>query len=367
MFTLSAAIFGQQRVGIACPGPVQETISGWGQYSDRLSLMHEGKINQLADLIVSSFAQSERAPFRMVSIVGHADKDRQGTQFEMDVSFKRAMTVQKALTDAVKKLWDDRRMGPPPVGGVEWEADGAGAKDMIAPAYNPTNRRVVVTLVRQGALQTVNRKTIEVTAKSFIALIGSRVGFIPGISLIVAPPVATPRQVLLELLAKATDANFNENPTSIAEDKKYRLFSSCRFEVVFDTGGKILAAVPSALETDVGKEGPLQPAPLITTPVKVSPKGGSSVTFSWSGKGRPHILAEPAFQEVQPRTSAYIWHEVTGTITVSGSNLVTTASIRGSQFPSHRLFVDSAPVATQPQGPFSNLWNADPVDSTKVK
>jgi hypothetical protein len=373
MFTLAAAISIQQYAGIACFGPVEETISGWGQYSSDLTPMQQGKIDKLADLIVSSFAQSECAPFRMVSIIGHADKDWHGPRFEADVSFKRATTVQEALTGAVRKLWDDRHMGPAPIGGVEWETHGVGAKHMIAPAYNSANRRVVVTLTRRGAPLPANKKIIEVTAKSFIALIGSRVGSIPGFNFVTLPPpappvpVPVPRQTLLEALAKATDAAFNENPTSIAEDKKYRLFSSCRFEVVFDTGGKILAAVPSALETDVGMEGPLQPPPLVTTPVKVSSQGSSAVTFSWFGKGRPHAAAEPAFQEVQPRTSVYIWHEVDGEIAVSGNSLVTTVSIRGSQFPSHRVFVGSEQKAALVQGPFSNLWVADPIDNTKVK
>jgi hypothetical protein len=285
------------------------------------------------------------------------------------------MTVQKVLTAAVKKLWDNRNMGPPPVGGVEWETRGEGAKHMITRAYNPANRRVVVTLIRKGAPLPIvtNNKVIEVTAKSFIALIGSRVGSIPGTKMEILPPPAPPipvpirRQILLEALAKATDSQFNENPRNTAKDKGYRLFSSCRFTLVFENK-KILAAVPSALEVDVGNEGPLQPPALITNPVKVSPTGGSSVTFSWSGTGRPHLAAEPTFQEVQPRTSVFIWHAIEGKIDVSGGTAVTTVSIRGSQFPSHRVFVNNVLVLPElVQGPFSNLWVADPTDSTRVK
>ena len=130
---------------------------------------------------------------------------------------------------------------------------------------------------------------------------------------------------------------------------------------------KILAAVPSALEVDVGNEGPLQPPALITNPVKVSPTGGSSVTFSWS-QDSAHLAAEPTFQEVQPRTSVFIWHAIEGKIDVSGGTAVTTVSIRGSQFPSHRVFVNNELVLPElVQGPFSNLWVADPTDSTRVK
>ena len=128
-----------------------ETIGGWGQYGRHVPPGQQLTIDKLTDLIVSSFDQSNCAPFRMVSIAGHADKDWHGSNVEATVSFERAMTVQKVLTAAVKKLWDNRNMGPPPVGGVEWETRGEGAKHMITHAYNPANRRVVVTLIRKGA------------------------------------------------------------------------------------------------------------------------------------------------------------------------------------------------------------------------
>lgn len=377
MFTLQQATF-MKSTGLPIGGSVGAVISGWGQYKDDVALLpkfERDKVDQLADLIVSSFDQSVSSPFREVTIVGHADKDWHGGPTESRVSFNRAMAVEEALEDKVLELWDERNMGPPPVGGVEWETRGEGAQHMIAPAYTPANRHVVVTLTRKGAPVPVvtNTKVIDVTAKSFIALIGGRVGSIPGIKMVVPPPpvppipIPVPRQKLLELLAKSTDSQFNENPRTTAKDKGYRLFSSCQFTVVFEKK-KILAAVPSALDTDVGKEGPLEPPALVATPVKVSPTGGSSVTFSWFGTGRPHAAAEPAFQEVQPRTSVFIWHAIEGIIDVSSGTPVTTVSIGGSRFPSHRVFVDGKLVLPElVQGPFSNLWDADPADSTRVR
>jgi hypothetical protein len=378
MFTLPHAIF-MQGLGQRVTQPVATVIYGWGQYKDQVPLLpkpERDKVDQLADLIVSSFEQTALPPFRRVEILGHADKDWHGPSWEDTVSFNRAMAVQEALEDSIGALMDERNMGPTlPGGGVDWTADGAGATKMIAPPYSAKNRRVAVTLIRAGPPVPVvtNTKVIEVTAKSFIALIGSRVGSIPGIKIVVPPPpapqipVPVPRQTLLEALAKGTDFQFNENPRNTAKDKGYRLFSSCQFTVVFENK-KILAAVPSTLDTDVGNEGPLEPPPLITTPVKVSPTGGSSVTFSWFATGRPHRAAEPAFQEVQSRTSVFIWHAIEGEIDVSSGTAVTTVSIRGSQFPSHRVFVDSALVLPElVQGPFSNLWVADPTDSTRVR
>ena len=236
--------------------------------------------------------------------------------------------------------------------------------------------RAVLLFLRPAATLATQTKTIEVAAKSFIALIGSSVGTMPGTKFVVVPPnpltpipipVPVTRQFLLEALAKATDAQFNENPRTASKDKGYRLFSSCRFTVVFE-GKKILAATPSTLNTDVGKEGPIQPPPLIASAVSVSPTGGSSVTFSWTGKGRPDTLVEPGFQTVRSRTSVFISHIVDGKIDISSGTPVTTVTIRGSKFPSHRAFINGVIVFPDlKQGPFSNLWDADFADNTKVR
>jgi outer membrane protein OmpA-like peptidoglycan-associated protein len=136
-----------------CPGPVTRIISGWGQYVDdvtKLPPAERSKIDELADLIVTSFTREGCVPFRRVMIVGHADRDWHGPKFEMDVSFKRANAVAAALTAAVRALWVARHMGPPPPGGVEWKTIGKGAKQMIAPPYRPANRRVEIVLTAEG-------------------------------------------------------------------------------------------------------------------------------------------------------------------------------------------------------------------------
>lgn len=139
-----------QQSNVSCPNPQPVTIGNWGQYGITIWSAQALTINKLADLIVSSFAQSVCSPFKWVTIVGHADKDWQGPKKEMEVSFRRAMAVQKALTAAVRELWERRKMGPPPQGGVEWQTQGKGAKEMIARPYSAVNRRVVVTLIRNG-------------------------------------------------------------------------------------------------------------------------------------------------------------------------------------------------------------------------
>jgi outer membrane protein OmpA-like peptidoglycan-associated protein len=237
--------------------------------------------------------------------------------------------------------------------------------------------RAVVLFLSAVPLPVTKNKVVEVTVKSFIALIGANTGTIPGFIILPSNPLSplplpVPRQTLLKTLAAGTDSQFQENPINAARDKKYRLFSSCRFTLVFEDR-TILAAVPGIpdLDTDVGTEPPqggLQPDPLVVSPVSVSPKGDSFVTFSWTAKGRPHVLAEPPFQAVQTRRSVFIWHIVNGRIDISTGTPVTTVTIQGSQFPSHRAFVNGTPVFTDiKQGPFSNLWVSDRSDPTKVR
>jgi len=96
MLKLGHAVF-MQTAGQPITQPVQAVIYGWGQYKDQVSRLpkpEQDKIDQLADQIVSSFAQSALAPYRSVLIVGHADKDWQGPAVESSVAFNRAQAVQ---------------------------------------------------------------------------------------------------------------------------------------------------------------------------------------------------------------------------------------------------------------------------------
>lgn len=152
MLTIEHAAF-MNGLGQSSTQDIETVIYGWGQYKDQVSLLPKGeqdKLDRLADLIVSSFGQSVLPPYRSVIIVGHSDKDWHGAAYEDTVSGNRAEAVEEALTNKVLKLWDDRNMGPPPRGGVEWETESKGAEEMIAPPYHNQNRRVVVRLVRTG-------------------------------------------------------------------------------------------------------------------------------------------------------------------------------------------------------------------------
>ena len=250
--------------------------------------------------------------------------------------------------------------------------EDAAAREGEAAGSSDEHFRSVLVFIESAAVVT-KTKVIEITAKSFIAHIGTAVGTMPGTTIVPVPlppvvaPVPVSRQFLLERLASALE--LNENPLNAAKDGQYRLFSRCRLTVVFEAG-IILAAVPGIpdLDSDVGLEGPIRPPPLIVSPVTVSPKGGSFVTFSWFAKGKPHPSAEILFNSVQSRTSVFIWHEISGKIDVSSGTPVVTVSIEGSKFPSHRVFRDGTLVIPElRQGPFSNLWVPHPSDRTRVR
>jgi hypothetical protein len=82
-------------------------------------------------------------------------------------------------------------------------------------------------------------------------------------------------------------------------------------------------------------------------------------TFSWKGSSRPHILAEPSLQFVNFRVNRDIWHRVEGKITIEdgGSPKVEIKNFTGSDFPSHRLFLDGNINQTIQQGDFVKLWS----------
>lgn len=194
-------------------------------------------------------------------------------------------------------------------------------------------------------------RDVRVVVKSYIACIGLNAGSLPWRCSAVAPPGS---EVRLRALALATDALMCEGPTTDAKDKGYRLFSACTFTVSCQDG-RLVNVVPSPLDTDTGKEGPLQAPPLIASPVAITrlPDG---FTFGWFGRGRPNLGAEPPFQVVCPRLSVFIWHRINGQVRCTPAGIDVQVNLSGSRFPSHRAFVNGSAVRTVPQGGFGRLW-----------
>lgn len=190
-------------------------------------------------------------------------------------------------------------------------------------------------------------RNVHVVVKSFIRCIGTSVGRLPAWCGLTSYP-------RLLALAAVTDRMMCEEPTHDRKDKGYRLFSACTFRVTCQDG-RVTDVSPSALDTDTGREGPLQAPPLVTTPVTTT-RTPDGFDFSWFARGRPHLGAEPGFQLVCPRTSVFIWHRVSGRVRCTPDGTGVTVTLTGSKFPTHRAWVNGSAVSTIPQNGFGRLW-----------
>jgi hypothetical protein len=249
-------------------------------------------------------------------------------------------------------------------------------RDISQPQATPRQVRESPTAPAQ-----TRTEDIKIVVKSYIAPIGASIGTptcsltypvpvpvplpIPG-SPITPAPVPTTPAMRLRALAAATDLMMSENPMADTKDKHYRLYSERTFSVTW-MGNQLINVVPHQLDTDSGKEGPFQAPPLTVLGISARRSGNSTFDFSWAVRGRPHPAVEPPFQLVCPRTSIYIWHVIQGQIDCSGSRIRAPATIVGSQFPSHRVFVRGTAQHTIPQGPFRNLWIPSSADPTQVR
>lgn len=204
-------------------------------------------------------------------------------------------------------------------------------------------------------------RTFSVTAKSFIRCIGGAIGS----TACGSNPLDITAGARLAAFAALTDRGFCEDPTTAAMDKVYRLFSARSFQATCDESGLTVVGGPMVIDT--GKEGPLQAPPLIIRSNFLRRLSPTSFDFGWIGLGRPAAVLEPGFQAVCPRLSMFIWHEVRGRISCGPSGPELTAFISGSQFPTHRLWIDGVIRGSIPQGVLSNLWVSFAGEPTRVR
>jgi RHS repeat-associated protein len=206
--------------------------------------------------------------------------------------------------------------------------------------------------------------SFRIVAKSFIQPIGPVPGIPPGFSWNISQ---------WTMLWTATNLAFRENPWTDIRDGIYRLYSKQNLHVCC-SNSQITWARITPLRTDVGSEPPrpllgliaLQPPPMLTA--RAIGVGPNNIAVSWIGAGRPHALAEPAFQAVWPRTSKYIWHNVGCSVSCVGDNAVLSLhSFNGSAFPTHRLWVNNVPIITLPQGQYRALWEPHPINPQFVR
>jgi hypothetical protein len=182
MLNLRSALFAQKVTG-SVAGPVMELIRGWGRHSDVLPPSEQTTIDNLADLVVTSFTSANTVPLGRIAVVGHADKDPLGDAFEKKVSKERALTVAGSLSKAIIDLWNKRSLGPFRIGAIAFEPSpqgvGATQPDPSAGRDRTRNRRVSVTLDLRGAPPVkppVLIKTVKFWLNAFIP------GIIPGLT-----------------------------------------------------------------------------------------------------------------------------------------------------------------------------------------
>ena len=117
-------------------------------------------------------------------------------------------------------------------------------------------------------------------------------------------------------------------------------------------------------DSDVGREpepwGPQPPAGVFGGPGVLRPSN-SEMTIEWAFGGSPHFLAEIPFQIIYPRVNTRIWHRVViRAYCAQGKGYVKVEEFSGSNFPSHRLWVNGQLQETISQRSFSALWNLSP-------
>jgi outer membrane protein OmpA-like peptidoglycan-associated protein len=342
---------------------------------------HHAKIVALARRIVAT-------TIRAVRLVGHTDPVG-SPDYNKGLGQRRADAVRRALLATLD------RMRPGFARSVAVTTESAGATKPIdrgpSEAERARNRRVEVFLPvppphppppeRELTPSRMTRtETVKVVVRSSILRVGSAVGSVPCRVTIAPVPIGSlpaipvPSSQALRAFGAILDRIVSDHIRSDARDRMYRLFSQQSFRVVCQQG-QIVSVTPSPMDTDVGEEcfipgghGCITPPALIVTGVTLRRTAPDTFEFGWMGKGRPHKLAEEAgFQRICPRTSKFIWHNVSGTIRCGPAGTLVGVTLAGSRFPTHAVFVNGVLRASIPQGTLGMLWDPQLSDPTMVR
>ena len=122
--------------------------------------------------------------------------------------------------------------------------------------------------------------------------------------------------------------------------------------------GDKITRIKSVYYDDNGSEG-LFISGTANMTAKVTRVNKNTFRFSYLVWGRPDILAEPSFQYILPRESVNIWHAVSGSFSATDQGVDKSASLSGSRFPSHALWMDGKEIERIEQGAFGDLWRSD--------
>jgi len=163
-----------------------------------------------------------------------------------------------------------------------------------------------------------------------------------------------------------------ENPKDGNLDTgEFRLWSQVNVDAQCNSN-KITKWNFSGITSSFGKEAFFQTSGdvskrLSTSASPAAASAADRVDFSYKVRGQPIAAVNAALASARPRTCTFIWHEVSGSLTCSNGTPTIRASLAGSGFPSHRVWVNDRKAADLPQGAFKKLWDCDPVDPTSVR
>jgi hypothetical protein len=154
--SLRTALF-LQKSG-TCPTQLDEVVRGWGQYKDSVALLpptEKDKIPQIADIVVNSFLTPGCTPLGQIVIIGHADKDFHGADFELKVSKERATSVAAALVTAIIAAFKPHKIDHLAKGAIAFDPSptgvGATQPDPDSAHDRTLNRRVEIHIRPRGA------------------------------------------------------------------------------------------------------------------------------------------------------------------------------------------------------------------------
>jgi hypothetical protein len=204
---------------------------------------------------------------------------------------------------------------------------------------------------------------VSITAKSFIngsiGENGEGIGSFPNGDNYPSALSASAR-----LIAFAGSASvYQENPQppnlysgTLYTGESYRLFSRVNVQFGYQNGKIVSIDEIGATILDGGSEGPLFDGTINIRGLQfiLNPNGTANVR--WMGYGRPDSDLEWSFNQVANRNAKYIWHLVNVTASVANGSLAVIPQLRGSKFPSHRIWVNTALSNNISQSQLVNLW-----------
>jgi outer membrane protein OmpA-like peptidoglycan-associated protein len=120
------------------PGPFHTIISGFSQYKttiDSLPQEEREKVRAVADFVANSFEPGE-LPILSIKIIGHADKDWHGADYEKKISEQRAQSAKDILSSEIgirtlKFVLFKVPPGRPTPSQIKWDVTGVGSTQMI--------------------------------------------------------------------------------------------------------------------------------------------------------------------------------------------------------------------------------------------